>query len=329
MMNEVRFIKNNGSRWKEFETFLSSGKKINPDILSRYYIELTDDLAFSKTFFPNSKTTKYLNQLTLKAHTHVFKRRKTSRNALIRFFAIDYPLVVYSNRKNIFYAFLIFIISAIVGIISLQSDSSYVVSVLGEDYVATTLENIEKGEPMAIYESRPSLPMFFYIAWNNIRVSFMAFSMGVLAGFGTFYIMFFNGLMVGTFQYFFFTKGLLVESGMAIWLHGTVEITSIIFAGGAGIRLGRSILFPGTFPRIVSIRNGGSDGAKMVAGLIPLFLIAAFIESYLTRNYDKSYTFDLMVIGVSILFILAYFFIYPYLLTKKQNYAKQRENDAL
>lgn len=316
-MNEVRFIKNNGNRWKNFEGFLSNDANSNPDELAKLYIELTDDLAFAKTFFPKSKTTKYLNQLTLKAHEQVFKRRKTKQNKLIKFFAKDYPLIIYNNRKNIFYATLIFALSAFIGIISLQINSDFVISVLGEDYVTMTNENIENGDPMAVYKSMDSEFMFFKIAWNNIRVSFMAFTMGIFAAIGAFYLLFYNGIMVGTFQYYFFTKGLLLESSLAIWLHGTMEITSIIIAGAAGLVLGRSMLFPGTLPRGTSIRKGGIEGAKIVGGLIPFFLIAAFIESYLTRNYNQSYTFDIIIIGLSILILITYFFLYPFYLTKK------------
>ena len=316
-MNEIRFIKNNGQRWQEFESFLNDKGNNNPDHLAQLYIELTDDLAFSQSFFPKSKTTKYLNQLTFKAHQNIFKRRKSKKNKLFQFFLYDYPITLYNNRRKILYAFLITLISAIIGAVSVAHDEEFARLILGDSYINMTLENIETGNPMAVYEGSEELGMFMRIAWNNIHVSFLAFASGILLSFGTFYLLFSNGMMLGVFQYFFFQKGLALASMSAIWLHGTIEIFSIIIAGAAGLVMGNSLLFPGTFSRGQSLKQGAKEGVIMVSGLIPFFIFAAFIESYITRHYQNSFILDWSIIGGSIMLIIAYFFMYPSYLNQK------------
>ena len=106
---------------------------------------------------------------------------------------------------------------------------------------------------------------------------------------------------------------------MSIWLHGTLEISAIIIAGGAGMILGNSILFPGTYKRVYSVQKAAKDAVKVVIGLIPVFIVAAFIESYLTRLTEMPVYFNLIIIGLSALFIIWYFFYYPYYLNKKRN----------
>ena len=91
--------------------------------------------------------------------------------------------------------------------------------------------------------------------------------------------------MLGSFQYFFYSKGLLLTSLLTIWLHGTIEIISIVMAGGAGIIMGNSWAFPRTYSRMASLKNGAKTGAKVMLGLIPMFITAGFIESYVTRLF--------------------------------------------
>lgn len=319
-MNEIRFIKLNGSRWQDFDNFLNENKKSNPDHLAKTYVELTDDLAYAKTFFPESKTTKYLNQITFKAHQQIFKRRKVARNKLIEFFIRDYPLTIYTNRKTILIAFIFFVFSAIIGAASLSLNEDFARSVLGDAYVNMTIDNIQDGHPMGVYNNEDQGIMFLSIAWNNIRVSFLAFAFGIFFAVGSYTILFQNGVMLGVFQFFFLKYGLLKVSFLTVWMHGVIEISSIIIAAAAGIVMGNSFLFPGTYPRIYSLQKGAMKGVKMVFGLIPLFIIAAFIESFVTRHSEVSFTFDAVIIIVSSLFIVSYLFIYPYFLTKRINH---------
>ena len=117
--------------------------------------------------------------------------------------------------------------------------------------------------------------------------------------------------MLGSFQYFFYSKGLLLTSLLTIWLHGTIEIISIVMAGGAGIIMGNSWAFPGTYSRMVSLKNGAKTGAKVMLGLIPMFITAGFIESYVTRLFDMPDFLKAMIILLSLAFMVWYIIIYP------------------
>ena len=54
-----------------------------------------------------------------------------------------------------------------------------------------------------------------------------------------------NGVMLGVFQYFFYDQGIFAESFLTIWIHGALEISAIVIAGGAGITHGGGFAFPG------------------------------------------------------------------------------------
>ena len=123
--------------------------------------------------------------------------------------------------------------------------------------------------------------------------------------------------MLGAFQYFFHIHDLLFESILVIWIHGTLEISSIIIAGASGLVLGNSILFPGTFSRIQSFRIGAKEGLKMVISLVPIFIVAGFLESFVTRHTSMPAFLSLTIILVSLTFVIWYFFIYPIKVFKK------------
>jgi uncharacterized membrane protein SpoIIM required for sporulation len=161
------------------------------------------------------------------------------------------------------------------------------------------------------------IDMFMGITFNNIRVSFIAFMFGLLISFGTAWILISNGIMLGAFQYFFHIHGLLIESVLVIWIHGTLEISAIIIAGAAGLTLGNSILFPGTYSRRHSFMIGAKEGLKMIVSLIPVFITAGFLESFVTRHTGMPVVVSLSIILGSLFFVVWYFVIYPGKLHKK------------
>ena len=188
---------------------------------------------------------------------------------------------------------------------------------LGDAYVNMTLQNIAEGDPMAVYKKMSETDMFLGITINNIRVSLMAFSMGILAGIGTVFILMQNAVMLGSFQYFFYDQGLLWESARTIWIHGTIEISVIIIAGCAGLVVGKSILFPGTYTRLVSFTKGVKNGLKIVISTIPFFIIAGFLEGFVTRQTQMPDWLAILIIGSSLALILFYYIFYPHILNKK------------
>lgn len=318
-MKEIVFLNTNRERWNEFEDILNSDARVKPDMLSDLYIQLTDDLAFARSNYPQSNTVIYLNNLAVKAHQLVYKNKKIKNNLIITFWKQSYPLIVWESRKQILISFVIFFVSILIGIISSAYDDSFVRMILGDSYVNMTLSNIEKNDPMAVYKQVNEIDMFLGISLNNIYVAFLAFIFGFFLSFGTGYILLSNGIMLGAFSYFFYQKGLLIDSLLTIWIHGTIEIFAIIVAGGAGIVMGNSILFPGTYSRLMSFRLGVTKGIKLVFGLIPFFLIAGFLEGFVTRHTELPNFIRLIIILLSLCLIIFYFFIYPYLLQNKHS----------
>jgi uncharacterized membrane protein SpoIIM required for sporulation len=321
-MREPLFVKQNAEKWKSFEQVPAA----DPDEVAERFIKITDDLAYAKTFYPESKTTTYLNGLAAKLHQSIYKNRTEKSNRFFKFWKYELPLIFKTYEKQLLYAFLFFIVFCLIGILSAKYDQGFIRMFFGADYVDKTNENIAKGDPFGVYKEEGEFKMFFFIAVNNIRVELITFVSGILFSVGSAYFLSYNGIMLGSFEYFFFSKGLGLQSILVIWIHGTLEISSIIIAGAAGLVLGSSILFPKTYKRSVSLKRGAKDGMKMAVGIIPLFLVAAFFEGFVTRHTGMPAWLSVTILGSSLAFIIWYVIIYPNKLYKKLSQNASKEN---
>jgi uncharacterized membrane protein SpoIIM required for sporulation len=319
-VREGLFIKKNIDKWKKYQYENTS----DPDEMAQQFTELVNDLGYSKTFYPHSKVTQYLNDLASRIYLNIYKNKREETSRIARFWKTELPLTVRKHHREILYAFLIFIGFAIMAALSAAHDESFVRGVLGDSYVEMTEENIAKGDPFGVYKSTNPLNMFFYIALNNIYISFQVFVWGLFLGLGSVYELFINGIMVGSFQYYFFNKSLGWPSVLVIWTHGTLEISAIILSGAAGIIIGNSILFPGSHKRLHSLMRGAKDGLKIMVAMVPILLTAAFLEGFVTRySYSAMpHWLTVFILVASLTFILWYFVWYPIQVQRKVNAAK-------
>ncbi len=316
-MREVVFLNKNQKKWRRIEKLLANREEADPDTLAELYIEMTDDLAYAQTNYPNSKSTEYLNGLTSSIFQRIYRRKKAERNRLFKFWITELPLIFYQSRKQLLYSFIFFSVAILIGVVSTHFDESFPRIILGDAYVDMTLENIENGDPMGVYKNEDEGMMFLTITMNNIRVSLLTFIAGLFFSIGSYYFLFQNGVMLGAFQYFFFQKGALLTSILTIWIHGTIEISCIIIAGGAGITLGNSWLYPGTFSRKISLLRGAKQGVKIACGILPLIVLAGFLEGFVTRHTEWPNIIHASIILLSLSFVIFYFVIYPRILFKK------------
>lgn len=317
-MREAAFVKQNKDKWQRFESALQNNALVSPGELSALYLEVTDHLSYAQTFYPNSNTLKYLNSLASRAHQKIYRNKKEPKNRFLTFFTEEFPREFYQYQKQLLLAFLVFTLFVAAGTFSAASDGAFVRSILGDSYVNMTLDNITNNDPMAVYKKMGEMEMFLGITINNVRVALMAFVFGIFAGLGTLFIVMQNAIMLGSFQYFFYEKGLLWESVRTIWIHGTIEISVIIVAACAGLVVGKGILFPGTFSRLTSFVRGVKAGLKIVISTVPFFIIAGFLEGFVTRHTEMPDWLAIVIISASLALILFYYVFYPIILHRQQ-----------
>ena len=322
-MKEVTFIRQNISKWRGAELVVETIGDTDATELADTYIDVTSDLAFAQTHYPESKITRYLNNLASALHNEIFRSHRYRWSRLLTYWTQDVPLTMWEARRELLLSFIVFTASVFIGFLSQLLDPEFCRIILGDRYVDMTLQNIASGEPMAVYSGNSEGTMFGSITMNNVMVSFVTFALGIFTSLGTGFKLFQNGVMLGSFQTFFAQHELLWESALAVWLHGTLEISAIIVAGAAGMAMGNGWLFPGTYPRITSFRHGARRGLRIVVGTVPVFIVAGFIESFFTRHTEWPDLLRLSIILGSLAFVIYYYIVLP----KKRNHESRKAID--
>jgi uncharacterized membrane protein SpoIIM required for sporulation len=317
-MREAYFIQKNREKWSEIEAMLAPKSKLSAGKLTSIYLTLTEDLSFAETFYPRSETYVYLNSLAAQAHTKIYKNKKEGKNKFIQFYAYEFPKEFRKHHRELLIAFGVFLLFTIIGAFSSAVDPDFSRLILGDAYVNKTLENIDQGDPMAIYKDANQTDMFLGITVNNIKVGLLSFTLGIFFGLGTLMIAMQNAIMLGSFQYFFYQQGLLWESARTIWIHGTIEISVIIICICSGLVIGKSMLFPGTYTRFQSFVDGIKSALKIVISTIPFFIIAGALEGYVTRYTEMPDWFAIFIITASLALILFYYVYLPIKLNKTE-----------
>ncbi len=314
-MKETKFIEQNREKWREFEEMLQDNRR-DPEKLNHLFIQITDDLSYARTFYPNRSVRMYLNSLAQRVFHNIYRGRKFPVGRLWQFWRLELPGLMWESRQAMQLALAVFVLAFGIGVLSSIIDPEFARVILGGGYVDMTLENIEKGDPMAVYKQHGPLGMTVGIALNNLFVAFQTAILGVLASIGTLFMLLYNGIMVGAFQYFFIERGLFWDSFLTIWIHGTLEISAIILAGGAGLTAGSGLLFPGTYTRTQAFQITMRRGLKLFIGLIPMFLLAAFFEGFFTRFTETPSWLRFLFILASFALVLWYFVWLPWHVAK-------------
>lgn len=309
-MRETNFIEQNQEKWKEFEGFLD-GQHKRADKLNDLFVQITDDLSYSRTFYPNRSVRVYLNGLAQRIFINIYKHRKSRWGNILHFWTDELPMLMYEARRDLLLSFLVFMFTFGIGVLSSIFDSGFAEVILGETYVEMTLSNIAEGDPMRVYKEMGPLGMSVGITVNNLFVAFLTFVLGVFLSIGAMVMIARTGFMVGAFQYFFIERDLFWDSFLTIWTHGTLEISAIIIAGAAGATMGRGLVAPGTYTRSQAFQRSARRGIKIMVGTIPLFFIAGFIEGFMTRNTEMPDLIRGLFILVCLLIVLVYFVWYP------------------
>lgn len=309
-MKETKFIEQNKEKWSDFEELFRENRR-DPDQLNNLFVQITDDLSYARTFYPNRSVRIYLNSLAQRIFHNIYRGKRLPVQRLRSFWTNELPQLFWQERRALLLSFCLFAMAFSIGVVSSRIDPDFSRIILGDGYVDMTLRNIENGDPMAVYKEDAPGGMTVSIAARNLFVAFQTAISGVLASIGTVFILLYNGIMVGAFQYFFVEKGVFWQSFLTIWIHGTLEISAIIIAGTAGLVAGSGLLFPGTYSRRQAFQITVRRGLKIFFGIVPIIILAAFFEGFFTRYTDTPDFIRAAFIATSLAFVLWYFVWLP------------------
>ncbi len=249
--------------------------------LGLLYRQAAADLSSARAD-PTSRTLEeYLNRLVGRAHNFVYSGRRVSFGSLWLFVSHGYPRLLRRMLPYIALATAVFLATFGLGMLIQTLRPDFAALWLGPGMMDKI--NHHQMWTDAVLSMKPQAASG--IMTNNMSVCFLTFASGITAGLGTLFLLFNNGLQIGT------VLACCAQHGMAGSLlafmvsHGALEIPSIMLAGAAGLRIGAGILFPGQLRRRDALARAGTEAVQLVSVTIPLLIIAGSFEAFLSPTH--------------------------------------------
>lgn len=284
------FVQARQADWQQLTRLLDraqqdAGRLSPEDVhqLGQLYRATASDLAVAQRDYAAELVTQYLNQLVARAHATIYRSEPLALGRLRRFVTTGFPRVYREMLPFILTATLLFVGPLAATWWATAQDPATARWLLPAE-VQDLIPMIEDGQLWTSIpiNQRPYASSF--IMQNNIQVCFLAFGGGMLAGLATVYVMAFNGLLMGGLS------GLTAHYGLAdeLWTfvigHGVIELSVIMMAGGAGLRLGWAMLHPGEYHRRAALALAANRAVRLMIGTVPLLVIAGTIEGFISPN---------------------------------------------
>lgn len=298
------FLGSRLGKWKRLEELTSRVSRLRLKDLSgeevrefgRLYRRTAADLAIAREEVRDQRLVNYLNHLVARAHGAIYRSESSGFGVFVSFFRYEFPAVFRRTFRYTLVSFAVFMLSAAFAYTACYFDEAFADRVnpgLREAIASHTnwTEAVNRANPLASTS----------IQTNNITVTFVTFAGGVLAGLGTLFALFRNGVLLGTvfelcIRYRFW------EIPIFIAAHGVIELTAIFIAGGAGLMIGKALLMPGDLRRIDALVTNGLSAIKLILGCIPMLLIAGLIEGFISpAHIAPAYKFSISALSGLIL----------------------------
>ena len=244
------------------------------------YRQVAADLSAVRSDQASRTLEEYLNQLLSRAHNRIYSGRKSGLAGVVRFMAEEYPRAFRRLFPYVLTSLLIFLAGAALGTLLTLSRPEFMRLFLGP----AMLQTIDRHQMWthSLLSMKPQASSA--ILTNNIGVCFVTFAGGIVGAFGTIFLLFNNGLQMGVISTACARAHMALDLFSFVSAHGALELPSIFIAGGAGLRLGAGLLFPGMLTRRDSLAMGAKEAIRLLAGVVPLLVAAGILEAFLSPS---------------------------------------------
>jgi uncharacterized membrane protein SpoIIM required for sporulation len=306
-----QWIAKRRSHWDRLARLLSQSDQAGLRQLSRaelqelalLYRQVAADLSVLRQDVTARAYAEHVNHLLARAHHVIYSRRKTSFGTLFRFLRDEYPAIFQRNLSFIAISVLVSVAWGALGAAITSARPEFMRHFVGPQMIAT----MERHEmwTKSVVSIAPMASS--HIMTNNLTVSFVTFAGGILFGVGTFWFLYQNGMMLGVIGAACHQYGMSLALWSFVAPHGALELPAILIAGGAGFRMGHSMLFPGSLRWRDSVSKGGMEATRLVSGIIPMLIVAGTLEGFFSPS-QAPVALKFSVGGLLFVLLLAWLF---------------------
>jgi uncharacterized membrane protein SpoIIM required for sporulation len=279
------FIARNSGSWQRLRELTARARRgisrLEPeelDELVALYQKVSSHLSHAQTTYRDPGLTMRLTKLVSEASGVVYRGRSQPRRAFVDFFVWRFPAAVYQSGRFVLASALLLLVPALVMGVWVANDEdardvAWPESVR-EAYLNEDFEDYYSDDTQVNFTADVTV--------NNIQVAFMAFAGGILLCIPTAYLLMTNGAYLGLVAGLFASVGQSGKFYGLILPHGLLELSAVVVAGAAGLRLGWTIINPGDRPRGQALAVEARRSVVIALGLVVAFMTAGFIEGFVT-----------------------------------------------
>jgi len=287
MQPPERFIVERKRAWQRLEHLLrmldrSSLRRLHREEvreLGRIYRRTASDLAIARAESRDPRLINYLNSLVIRAHGRIYRADAQGGRRVLEFFEKTFPRTFRRTWRYTALAFVTFVAFGVAAYLGTARDPEFS-EFAGIDpmFRYAINQRVHWWERLSEFSQIGSS----LIMVNNIWVMFQAFALGAILGLGTLYAMAFNGALIGAVLALTYRAGFGFDLVSFMVGHGVIELSCIFLAGGAGLLIGSALILPGDFSRSDALKTRGMEAIRLIAGCVPLLVIAGVIEGFIS-----------------------------------------------
>lgn len=283
-----RFIARNGPSWARLQELAQradrsprnlSGAEL--DELVQLYQRASAQLSHARAYYADPSLTTQLTRVVAEGSSAIYGNRPRSWRSVTDFFGSTFPAAIWANGRFIALATALLLVPALITLVWLTTSPEALATTGSPEQRAVYAED----QFESYYSDSPSAEFATFVGINNIWVSFLAFSGGAAAMVPGMAILVVNGQAIGQAGAWMTTEGEATTFWTLIAPHGLLELTSIVLAASAGLRLGWTLLVPGDDrTRAEAMVEEGRRAGAMILGLVACFGVAALVEGFVTGS---------------------------------------------
>lgn len=294
-MKQDAFVARHQAEWLELERWLDQRgdslrrarrtpqlRELPDSDMPARYRRLCQHLALARRRGYSAQVTARLQALMQRGHAVLYRTPPPRWRRLAAFFIAGFPRLVRAEAGFMFAAAALLYLPAILVFSAIQWRPELASALFTPEQLSSFERMYDASDPVRRLgrDSGSDVQMFGFYIFNNISIGFRTFASGLLAGIGTIFVLFTNGVTIGG------VAGHLqaVGQGDPFWRfvcgHSAFELTAVVVAGGAGLQLGFRVLAPGQQRRADALVQAGRRGALLCAGVFAMLVMAAFVEAF-------------------------------------------------
>ncbi len=303
-MKQTDFEQQHQTTWKMFAENVQALKEGGPrqhaiQHFAEDYRSICQHLALAKQRGYSYPLIEELQQLALQGHQQFYRHKSPVLQQLIGFVVVGFPSTVRAQWRSVTIAAVLFFGSLALMALLTGLFPNLIYSLMDANQVASMESMYDPANriigPMSVRDHQDDWVMFGFYIMNNIGIAFQTFASGLLFGLGSLFFLLFNGLHIGAIAGHLTRIGYHETFWPFVIGHGAFELTAIVLAGAAGLKLGTALIAPGRLSRAHALRNAASISIRLLGGAIIFLLIAAFIEAYWSSSSSLSITLKVTV----------------------------------